>query len=69
MTDTEMAEEYFKKLGEKKIPFTISNVNKEIKQAFLAGLEAGRPQWYSPDEHIDKDKVVLGVIKHCNKLR
>jgi len=24
---------------------------------------------HSPDEHIDKDRVVLGVIKHCNKTR
>lgn len=24
---------------------------------------------HSPDEHIDKDRVVLGIIKHCNKLR
>lgn len=24
---------------------------------------------HSPEEHIDKDKVVLGIIKHCNKTR
>ena len=24
---------------------------------------------HSPDEHIDKDKVVLGIIKFCNKIR
>ena len=26
-------------------------------------------EWHSPSEHIDKNKIVLGVIKHCNKLR
>ena len=26
-------------------------------------------EWHSPNEHIDKDKVVLGYIKHCNKPR
>ena len=24
---------------------------------------------HSPEEHIDKDRVVLGIIKHCNKTR
>lgn len=24
---------------------------------------------HSPDEHIDKDRTVLGIIKHCNKTR
>lgn len=41
MTDKEMAEEYFEELRKKKISFNIPNVNKEIKQAFLAGLKAG----------------------------
>ena len=26
-------------------------------------------EWHSPNEHIDKDRVVLGAIKLCNKLR
>ena len=26
-------------------------------------------EWHSPDEHIDKDRVVLGIIKYCNKTR
>lgn len=24
---------------------------------------------HSPDEHIDKDRTVLGIIKRCNKIR
>ena len=31
------AEEYFKKLGKKRIPFTIENVEREIRNAFVAG--------------------------------
>jgi len=46
MTDKEMAEEYFEELRKKKIPFNIPNVIKEIKQAYLAGLKAGRPEWH-----------------------
>lgn len=26
-------------------------------------------EWHSPEEHIYKDKVVLGIIKHRNKSR
>jgi len=52
MKDEEMAEEYVKKEGFKFGMFgeldniTSSEANKEIKQAFLAGLKAGRPQWH-----------------------
>ena len=47
-----MAEEYVKKEGFKFGMFdeldniTSSEANKEIKQAFLAGLKADRPQWH-----------------------
>ena len=46
MTDKEMVKEYFEELRKKKIPFNIPNVIKEIKQAYLAGLKAGRPKWH-----------------------
>lgn len=26
-------------------------------------------EWHSPNEHINKDRVVLGYIKYCNKKR
>ena len=60
MKDEEMAEEYTKKEGFRSGMFgeldniTSSEANKEIKQAFLAGLKVGRPQWH---------KVADGYIK------
>lgn len=42
MTDKEMTEEYFEELKKKEIPFNMRNVNREIKQAYLAGLKAGK---------------------------
>ena len=52
MKDEEMADEYVKKEGFRSGMFgeldniTSSEANKEIKQAFFAGLKAGRPQWH-----------------------
>lgn len=51
-----------------------------IHEAYARGLEEGfqdgaefgynkAKERHSPDEHIDKDRVVLGIIKHCNKTR
>ena len=46
MTDEKMSEEYLEELRKKKIPFDIYKVNNQLKQAFLAGLKAGRPEWH-----------------------
>ena len=48
MTDEEMAEEYTAKngFGSDCNNLTSYDANKEIEQAFLAGLKAGRPQWH-----------------------
>ena len=43
-----------------------------LKQIFQDGAEFAynkANESHSPDEHIDKDRVVLGIIKHCNKTR
>lgn len=42
MTDKELANKYFEELTEKHIPITIPNINREIKNAFIAGLKAGK---------------------------
>ena len=48
----------------------------EVLKAITVGVQKGAEFGYnkanerhSPEEHIDKDKVVLGIIKHCNKTR
>ena len=48
MTEEEMAEEYTAKngFGSDCNNLTSYDANKEIEQAFLAGLKAGRPQWH-----------------------
>ena len=48
MTDEEMAEEYTAKngFGSDCNNLTSYDANKEIEQAFLAGLKAGRPVWH-----------------------
>ena len=47
MTDEEMAEEY---ANENKINFEYPGISdfvwEELKQAYLAGLKAGRPKWH-----------------------
>ena len=50
----------------------IINIAKKVKQSYKDGAEFGynkANERHSPDEHIDKDRVVLGIIKHCNKTR
>ena len=48
MKDEEMAEEYTAKngFGSDCNNLTSYDANKEIEQAFLAGLKEGRPQWH-----------------------
>ena len=66
MKDEEMAEEYVKKEGFRVDVFggldniTSSEANEEIKQGFLAGLKAGRPQWHD----LEKDTNDLPKDKH-----
>ena len=61
------AEEYVKKEGFRSGMFgelddiTSSEANKALKQAFLAGLKAGKPQWHKLDwkkDFPDVDKLV-----------
>ena len=50
----------------------IIDIRERIEKTFKDGAEFGynkANEWHSPDEHIDKDMVVLGIIKLCNKLR
>lgn len=45
---------------------------KDDNETFKQGAEFGynkANEKHSPDEHIDKDRVVLGIIKLCNKTR
>ncbi len=51
MKDEEMAEEYAKPL-DVKYGGSFVRTTEEVKQAFLAGLKAGRPQWHD----LRKDK-------------
>ena len=76
MKDEEMADEYVKKEGFRSGMFgeldniTSSEANKEIKQAFFAGLKAGRPQWHTPNVPTSPiNKVVLGYIKDYNSKK
>ena len=55
MKDEEMVEEYFEELRKKKIPFNMRNVNREIKQAYLAGLKVDRPKWHKPSEKLPEE--------------
>ena len=68
MKDEEMAEEYIEKNCKiwEEGELTVDEI---VRLAYLAGLKAGKPQWHSPNEHIDKDMVVVGIIKICNKPR
>ena len=60
MKDEEMAEEYTAKngFGSDCNNLTSYDANKEIEQAFLAGLKEGRPQWH---------KVADGDLPKKNK--
>lgn len=58
MTDEEMAEEYLQSIeGDDCVIITD---REERKQAFLAGLKAGRPQWHD----LEKDSTDLPKDKH-----
>ena len=73
MTDEEMAEEYLQSIeGDDCVIITD---REERKQAFLAGLKAGRPQWHDINdtepskEHLGKQllirmKSVIGDIDY-----
>lgn len=48
------------------------SIEEAYENGFSNGAEFGynkANESHSPDEHIDKDRVVLGIIKHCNKIR
>lgn len=56
------------KITLKQLPFILAM----IQQAFQDGAELAynkANESHSPNEHIDKNRVVIGVIKHCNKIR
>lgn len=40
-----------------------------LNQHWKSEDERKANEWHSPNEHIDKDMVVLGIIKLCNKPR
>ena len=70
MKDEEMAKEYVKKEGFRSSMFGVldnitSKANKEIEQAFLAGLKAGRPQWHDLRKNPNDlpEKMSLGSIE------
>ena len=71
MTEEEMAEEWV----EKEISLGTSMYNPQIehycKQAFLAGLKAGKPQWHDllkdPNDLPKKDCEVVNLHKNGNK--
>ena len=72
MANEEMAEEYRKSLKQRLIDNDeferLEKFDENVEEAFLAGYNKAN-EWHSPDEHIDKDRIVLGFIKHCNKPR
>lgn len=63
MTDEEMAEEYAE--ANKEVDWEGFDKNKEeLKQAFLAGLKAGRPQWHKViDGDLPKDTTSLYLVR------
>lgn len=60
MKDEEMAEEYTTKngFGSDCNNLTSYDANKEIEQAFLAGLKAGRPQWHEIESKISPKREI-----------
>jgi hypothetical protein len=68
MTDEEMAEEYLQeKLEERKDKFVFELPRVyiiDVKQAFLAGLKAGRPQWH--DLRKDKNDLPPKMLGNSN---
>lgn len=75
MKDEEMAEEYTeeKGFGSDCNNLTSYDANREIEQAFLAGLKAGRPQWH--DLRKDKNDLpkfrrdILVTCEYRSKLK
>jgi hypothetical protein len=76
MKDEEMAEEfanekckdcYMCSYSEHKNPYKICQRRKDRKQAFLAGLKAGRPQWHDlrkdPNDLPKHNNYVLGYCR------
>lgn len=53
MKDEEMAEEYAKDYFRLYCPQ--DEELRAVKQAFLAGLKAGRPQWHKPSEKLPEE--------------
>lgn len=62
----------FEKEAEEWVENNLHSTEEDYIKAFKDGAEFGynkANERHSPDEHIDKDMVVLGIIKHCNKTR
>ena len=62
----------FEKEAEEWVENNLHSTEEDYIKAFKDGAEFGynkANERHSPEEHIDKDKVVLGIIKHCNKTR
>ena len=68
MTDEEMAEEY---ANENKINFEYPGISdfvwEELKQAYLAGLKAGKPEWHKVADG-DLPKVGVQVLSEQGTL-
>lgn len=64
----------FEKQAEERAKDYTENKERQVAYecGFLDGIDFGYnkvKESHSPDEHIDKNRVVLGVIKLCNKTR
>lgn len=71
MTDEEMAEGDWRS---KCLGYKVNTDERAYKDGFLAGLKTGKDmnvatKWHKLEETIEKNKIVLGHIKHCNKDR
>ena len=65
MTDKEKAEEYAKLNARQYIHndgIGFCTSEEEVKQAFLAGLKAGRPEWHKPDDLPDNERYVWSNV-------
>ena len=75
MKDEEMAEEYTAKngFGSDCNNLTSYDANKEIEQAFLAGLKAGRPVWHdlrkAPTDLPKFRRNILVTCEYRSKLK
>ena len=72
MTDEEMAEEYTAKngFGSDCNNLTSYDANKEIEQAFLAGLKAGKPVWHDlrENKNLVPDSPRLVLVKCIDSI-